>query len=67
MFYMRTHIMIQHDSLQSVGGHESKTDGYTLDTCFLINSWKNPNIAAYFKTHSISRTAKNQWSVVSKW
>ena len=48
---MRTHIMIQHESLESVDRHEPKTDGYTLDTCFLINSWKNPNIAAYFKTH----------------
>ena len=31
--------------------HKNKTEGFTLDTCFLINSWENPNIASYFKTH----------------
>ena len=31
--------------------HKNKTEGFTLDTCFLINSWENPNIASYFKTY----------------
>ena len=52
LFYMRTQTMIQYEDLEPLIRHESKTDGYTLDTCFLINAWKNPNIASYFKNHA---------------
>ena len=48
---MRTQTMIQYEGLEPLIRRESKTDGYTLDTCFLINAWKNPNIASYFKNH----------------
>ena len=51
LFYMRTQTMIQYEGLEPLIRRESKTDGYTLDTCFLINAWKNPNIASYFKNH----------------
>lgn len=52
LFYMRTQTMIQYEDLEPLIRRESKTDGYTLDTCFLINAWKNPNIASYFKNHA---------------
>ena len=48
---MRTQTMIQYEGWEPLIRRESKTYGYTLDTCFLINAWKYPNIASYFKNH----------------
>ena len=42
MFYSRTDNMIQINN---------KTQGFTFDTCFLIEIFKNPSIAAFYTHH----------------
>ena len=49
---MGTLNQIHYNDLEQIAKSEAKTEGYTLDTCFLINAWKNPNIASYFKNRA---------------